>query len=318
MSKISVRQPPVKKPPTRSRGDATGTTQPARKTVKASSSRRPAPDFFITRNKIDQQWAEWIAWQLEDAGFSTVVQDWDFGPGANFVLGMQRTTTAAKRTIAVLSPDFLTSEFTAPEWAAAFASDPTGAKRKLVPIKVRECKPTGLLAQVVYADLVGLGESAAKEELMRSVKPGRTKPSTAPAFPGTPHGKKPAFPGQQRAGRTPRGSQPVRTARSANRLLDPVAAKAHLDRHHWGADPQRQRGGWTGETWFGVVIVPERQNSPYLSELQLGQTLQDQILQLALHGKSAILRPTQSTTPSERADHLLFEQHDQRGHGLVA
>jgi hypothetical protein len=100
------------------------------------------PDFFVSRNKADKAWAQWIAWQLEQAGYETVVQDWDFGAGKNFVLEMQGATTNAGRTIAVLSPDFLTSAYTAPEWAAAFAQDPTGAKRKLVPVRVRDCKPT--------------------------------------------------------------------------------------------------------------------------------------------------------------------------------
>jgi hypothetical protein len=45
-------------------------------------------DFFISYAKADQPWAEWIAWKLEDAGYSTVIQAWDFRPGANFVLEM--------------------------------------------------------------------------------------------------------------------------------------------------------------------------------------------------------------------------------------
>jgi hypothetical protein len=28
-------------------------------------------DFFISYNKTDRQWAEWIAWQLEGAGYTT-------------------------------------------------------------------------------------------------------------------------------------------------------------------------------------------------------------------------------------------------------
>jgi hypothetical protein len=51
--------------------------------------------FFISYNKADRQWAEWIAWALEEAGYTTVVQAWDFGPGSNFVLEMH---TAAKDT----------------------------------------------------------------------------------------------------------------------------------------------------------------------------------------------------------------------------
>ena len=47
-------------------------------------------DFFISYNRADKSWAVWIAWQLEDAGYATAIQVWDFRPGSNFVLEMQQ------------------------------------------------------------------------------------------------------------------------------------------------------------------------------------------------------------------------------------
>ena len=29
-------------------------------------------DFFISYNKADKAWAEWIAWELEEAGYKSV------------------------------------------------------------------------------------------------------------------------------------------------------------------------------------------------------------------------------------------------------
>lgn len=141
-------------------------------------------DFFISYNQADKGWAEWIAWQLEAAGFQVVIQAWDFRQGGNFVLDMQRAVEAARRTIIVLSPDFLASRFTAPEWAAAFAQDPTGRTGRLLPVRVRECKPDGLLAQIVYIDLVGLNSRAeARQQLLKGVTQGRTKPDAEPDMP---------------------------------------------------------------------------------------------------------------------------------------
>ncbi len=141
-------------------------------------------DFFISYNKADRAWAEWIAWQLEAAGYTTVIQSWDFREGGNFVLDMQRAIEGSRRTLLVLSPDFLASAFTAPEWAAAFAQDPTGAQGRLLPVRVRDCKPVGLLAQIVYVDLVGLPdrEQAAKR-LLAGATTGRAKPTTEPGMP---------------------------------------------------------------------------------------------------------------------------------------
>jgi len=141
--------------------------------------------FFISYNSADRTWAEWIAWQLEEAGYTTVLQAWDFRPGSNFVLEMQRAATEAERTIAVLSPDYLGALFTQPEWTAAFAQDPTGEKGTLLPVRVRECNLKGLLPQIIYIDLVGLDEVSAWEELLDGVSRERAKPTTPPGFPVT-------------------------------------------------------------------------------------------------------------------------------------
>jgi hypothetical protein len=140
-------------------------------------------DFFVSYNSADRVWGEWIAWQLEEAGYTTVLQAWDFRPGFNFVLEMQQAAAEATRIIAVLSPDYVAARFTQPEWAAGFAQDPTGERGALVPVRVRECHLKGLLPQIIYVDLVGLEEAAARDALLEGVRRGRAKPETSPTFP---------------------------------------------------------------------------------------------------------------------------------------
>jgi internalin A len=154
--------------------------------------------FFISYTKADKAWAEWIAWTLEAAGYSTVIQAWDFRPGSNFVLEMQRAATEANRTIAVLSQKYLESAFTQPEWAAAFAQDPQGQKQKLIPVRIEDCQLAGILAPIVYLDLVGLPENDARTALLGAFSI-RNKPASAPAFPGAQGPRvsstEPAYPG---------------------------------------------------------------------------------------------------------------------------
>jgi TIR domain len=140
-------------------------------------------DFFISYNRADVGWAKWIDWQLRVAGYSTVVQVFDFRPGCNFVAEMDAATREAERTIAVLSPDYLTALFTHPEWGAAFARDPKGEKRLLVPVRVRDCELSGLLAQIVYVDLVGAAEKGAARTLLEGLQ-ADSRPRTPPGFPG--------------------------------------------------------------------------------------------------------------------------------------
>jgi hypothetical protein len=155
------------------------------------ASSEPRKDFFISYNKADKAWAEWIAWQLESEGFSVIIEAWDFQPGSNFVLEMHRATMQAQHTIAVLSPDYLSAVYTHPEWAAAFAQDPSGEKGTLIPVRVQECEIQGLLEAIVYIDLIGLEERIAKQALLSGVSHERGKPLKPPPFPGT---DKPEFP----------------------------------------------------------------------------------------------------------------------------
>jgi hypothetical protein len=106
------------------------------------------------------------------------------GGGANFVEEMQAGITTARRMIAVLSEDYLDSQFTAPEWQAAFAADPKGESQRLVPIRVRACELTGLLPQIVFIDLVGKNQDDARAEVLSRISGLRAKPDNPPGFPG--------------------------------------------------------------------------------------------------------------------------------------
>ena len=142
--------------------------------------------FFISYTHTDRAWAEWIAWQLEDAGHTAILQAWDFTPGSNFVLEMERAQSEADSTIAVLSPAYLEAYFPRQEWAAAF-----NGRGKLIPVRVEPCELPPLLAEIVYIDLAGItGEQVARSELLAGVLGQRRKPEVPPLFPGRPH-----FPG---------------------------------------------------------------------------------------------------------------------------
>ena len=96
-------------------------------------------DFFVSYTQADRAWAEWIAWSLEEDGYQVLVQAWDFVPGSNWVGKMQDGARDAARTVAVLSDAYLASEYGGAEWQAAWASDPSGAGRKLLVVRVAEC-----------------------------------------------------------------------------------------------------------------------------------------------------------------------------------
>jgi hypothetical protein len=153
-------------------------------------------NFFISYTAVDRQWAEWIAWELEEAGYTTILQAWDFTPGSHFVTTMHLATQITERTIAVLSRAYLESAFSEQEWQAAWADDPSGVERKLLVLRVEDCPRPGLLGQVVSDDLFGVGKELARTRLLAAVQEGRRKPPMPPQFPGEgPPATEPEFPG---------------------------------------------------------------------------------------------------------------------------
>jgi TIR domain len=174
-------------------------------------------DFFVSYTAADARWAEWIAWTLEkDGGYTVLFQGWDFRPGNNFALMMQDGAALARRTIAVLTPAYLQATFTEPEWSAAFAQDPRGTKRQLIPVMVEQCESPGLFKAIVPIRLAGLDQPHARDALLKGVGDAGGRPLTPPAFPGpVPSLAAAPFPGGEKAqqGRSERPAD--RTARPA-------------------------------------------------------------------------------------------------------
>lgn len=141
-------------------------------------------DFFISYNHKDEGYASWISYLLEEAGYKVFYQAWDFKTGNNFILQMQHGAKFATHTLALLSENYLGSNYTQPEWAAAFATDPTGMKQKFMPVRIEDIDLEGLLPQIIYIDLVGKNEEEAKTALLEGILTERKKPTSPPPFPG--------------------------------------------------------------------------------------------------------------------------------------
>jgi hypothetical protein len=158
-------------------------------------------DFFVSFNQADRLWATWIAWVLEEDGYSVFFQDWDFG--GNFIEHMNRAHNQAHRTLAVLSDYYFGSDLTLAEWSARFAQDPASRKDLLVPVKVGTLTGESILGPIIYADLTECSEEVAQERLLGRVRKAvdasyRSKPESRPGFPDRPPPRqvpaKPVFP----------------------------------------------------------------------------------------------------------------------------
>ncbi|MBN6054039.1 TIR domain-containing protein [Nonomuraea sp. RK-328] len=144
-------------------------------------------EIFVSYSPADTAWATWIAWELEAAGYKTMIQAWDFVPGTNFIDFMDRGVSEAHLVVAVLSRNYLTSRYGRLEWQAALRADPDDPSRKLVTIRLEDVHLEGLLSTITWVDLLGVTDpDQARARLLGRVGEalaGRAKPDVPPVFP---------------------------------------------------------------------------------------------------------------------------------------
>ena len=132
----------------------------------------PAPisrDYFISRTGADKALAIAIAAIIREAGFTTWLQDEDFGH-ASFMARMEQGFESGARIIALLSAAYQQSDYCREEYNAALAGDPLNLKERLIVLRVEDCAATGNLSDLPYVDLVPIlaqSDPALREQLLR-------------------------------------------------------------------------------------------------------------------------------------------------------
>ena len=152
-------------------------------------------DFFISHAGRDTAWAEWLAWQLQQTGYTVELDVWDWTPGQDFVARMQTALERADRLLAVCTEAYFASAFGDAELRAAFAQS-AAAEGRIVPVLVEPVTLPALYAPLIRVDVSGLDEEAAAARLRGRLAGGR--PKSAPPFPraGPAPADKPGFAGR--------------------------------------------------------------------------------------------------------------------------
>ncbi|WP_062434163.1 TIR domain-containing protein [Herbidospora daliensis] len=144
-------------------------------------------DIFISYSPADERWASWLGWELEAAGYRTMLQAWDFVPGTNFVDFMDRGVREAAVVLALLTENYLGSRYGKLEWQAALRANPDNPENKLITVRIEDCRVDGLLSNITWVDLVGVTTPEHARGLVltriREALAGRAKPELRPAFP---------------------------------------------------------------------------------------------------------------------------------------
>jgi TIR domain-containing protein len=137
-------------------------------------------DFFVSHAGRDTAWAEWLAWQLQHAGYTVELDVWDWAPGEDFVARMQQALQRADRLLAVCTQAYFASAFASVELRAAFTRQAV-AEGRIVPVLVETITLPALYAPLIPLNLTGLDEAAAVAWLRARLAGGRPTASHTPA-----------------------------------------------------------------------------------------------------------------------------------------
>ena len=124
-------------------------------------------DFFISRAGVDKQIAVVIGKIISEAGFTTWLQDKDFGH-ANFMARMAQGFSSGARMIALLSKAYQQSEYCKKEYENVLVDDPRNLNEHLIVLRVEDIAPIEHLKDLAYTDLVPVLNDAS--ELARAVR----------------------------------------------------------------------------------------------------------------------------------------------------
>ena len=121
-------------------------------------------DFFISHAGADRAWAEWVAWELAEAGYTVELDVWDWAAGRNFVTAMSDALGRCDRVVALFSAAYFDrSRYTTEEWAASLVHLPGVRKTGWCRCGWRDV-PAGqvppLLRPLVARDVFGHGGGA--------------------------------------------------------------------------------------------------------------------------------------------------------------
>ena len=144
-------------------------------------------DFFVSHAGADRPWAEWVAWQLTDAGYTVELDAWHWPVGQNFMLAMSNALARCDRVLALFSPAYFERpRYTTEEWTAALVHAPGTGQGRLVPVRVENITAEDMpavLRPLIFCDLIGLDAAAARRLLLEAVQ-GPKRPDGEPVFPG--------------------------------------------------------------------------------------------------------------------------------------
>jgi tetratricopeptide (TPR) repeat protein len=141
-------------------------------------------DFFLSRRGSVAAIAREVTNVLLEKGYTIRVEDYDFELGASFIEDMHEAIVRSRDLIILLTEDYLRSPHTRKEFTSFEAQRLRSAEeRHVVILRCEDVPVEGLLADVVYQDLVGIAEPDERKRRIIAAAERQTQAAPPPPRP---------------------------------------------------------------------------------------------------------------------------------------
>jgi hypothetical protein len=142
-------------------------------------------DVFISYSHRGGEWVrDWLLPRLEGAGLRVCIDFRDFEVGVPSLVNMESAAERSHKTLLVLTPDWIESEWTNFEALLVQTEDPIGLRRRILPLMRERCQPPKRIAMLTYADFTAPGRWESElERLIGSFAKGAVPPRASRALP---------------------------------------------------------------------------------------------------------------------------------------
>src|SRR6185295_17432914 len=128
-------------------------------------------DVFISYSSKDKEWVRGeLLTRIEKAGLQAFIDYRDFTRGAPSIKEMERGVVECRKTLLILTPNYVASEWTEFENLMAQTLDPANRELRLIPLLKADCKKPlriGMLTHIDFTD--GADEDLAWRQLLTAL-----------------------------------------------------------------------------------------------------------------------------------------------------
>ena len=115
-------------------------------------------DFFLSRRGSVAAVAREVCDALTAQGYAVFVQDYDIRLGDSFSEAMHEAIKSSRDLVILFTRDYESSAYTRKEFTSFEAQRLQDPQRRIVVLRCEDAPLSGLLADNVYQDLVGIND----------------------------------------------------------------------------------------------------------------------------------------------------------------